>query len=164
MTLTARDYYSAEVAQSENGQSVSPLKPNEKGGRLRITRFTLTVPTATIVATKNVIVAKLPKGARILGVTVMTDGLVTAGDMDVGLSGADATGFIGAGVTADSDNMLADALDVAAAGAVYAASTLALNYGYETLKEVYLTITNPSGAATWAAGKLIAGHVEYVVD
>lgn len=164
MTLTARDYYSAEVAQAENGQTSDPLQPNELSGRIRIARFTLTVPAATIVATKNVIACKLPKGARILGITVMTDGLVTAGDMDIGLSGADGSGYIGIGATADDDNMFADALDVAAAGAVYGANTLALGYGYELLKDCYVTLTNPDSAATWAAGKLIAGHVEYVVD
>lgn len=163
MAQTVADFYSDEIAQSENGTNGSdPLKPNEYYGRVRMARFSFTSST-DMDDGEDIFLCKLPKGARIIDGAFLCGGLGAGCQVDIGLAGADASGYI------DYDNSVSDDVakflsngDVAAAGKDSFAQTLALGYGYELTKDCYLTATVE--AVDWDGSIAVAGHVLFVVD
>ena len=164
MALTARDYYSVEVAQSENGASVAPLAPNQLHGRVRMARFSFVSPVGDTAVGKNVILCRLPKGARILSGKIVSD--TSGGKVSVGLSGANGNALIDdtAGATvADAPAFLAAAAtDISGTVMQSFGITVALGYGYVLKKDCFLTMTVDTAALT--AAKTVQGHVEYVID
>lgn len=93
----------------------------------------------------TVVLARLPKGAVIVGGTLQR-------------------GALGAGVTAtlqvQGQNLITAATDVSAAGGAALAPTIALGYGYVLTADADLILT--IGGATPTGGIAITGHVEYV--
>lgn len=127
------------------------LATNEHGGRVRISYFDYTVPTATVAVNDTIDLVTLPKGARILGGHAAWEAMST---------GAGAAGVtIGDGTTA---NKYLDTTSVDAAGSCTFADTIALNTG-EVLTADTTLVAKGAGEA-WAATKTFAGHVLWVLD
>lgn len=161
MALTARNAYSDEITQAELGQTAAPLKANEHTGRRRVARFSWT--STALASGSNIMLCRLPAGARILAGVIMTGALGTSVTGKVGLSGANATGYIdSAESVSDDDDKFVGATAMATASQTPFAATLALGYGYELSKDCYLTLT--TGGATLTAGIAVAGDVTYVLD
>lgn len=155
----------------------APLKTNRAEGRVRSCNFRLTL--ASQVSGTRFAVAKIPKGARILGGELLASAtLANSATLAVGLAGADNSGYYddavaggpglktdGTAVTVGTPVADGDALLKAAAaqGATLVpfAITQALGYGYETAKEVYLTLVTGTGTV---ATEVVTGSVRYVVD
>lgn len=155
----------------------APLKTNRAEGRVRTCNFRLTL--ASQASGTRFAVAKIPKGARILGGELAASAtLANSATLAVGLAGADNNGYYddavaggpgyktdGSAVTvgtpvADADNLLKAA---AAQGATQVpfAITQALGYLYETAKEVYLTLVTGTGTVST---EVVTGSIRYVVD
>ena len=163
MAAIPADDYSNELDQVR-APGHEPLKPNEEHGRVRFGRFTFETPetTGTTDGT-NIFVYRLPKGARVLEIFMAWEAMGTTAACDVGLAGADGSGYIDADDSvADDDDLFAAAIDVSSAGENICADTIAQNYGYELGKECYLVLT--AETANWAAEKDMIGHVLFVVD
>lgn len=139
--------FNSDQMTNLNASPVALGKPYEFGAPVRRSWFTYTVPAGGVAASDTVALTKIPSGAIIFGGKVITDGLVTAGVMD-----------IGDGTTA---NKYADGIAVASAGAVVFADTILQNVGDILTAEITLTATNPAGGATWTAAKLIKGYVDW---
>jgi hypothetical protein len=159
MAATVIDGYSTQLAQIQP-PAYAPLKPNEQEGRIRIAYFSLTL--ASQAAGFDAAVLKLPKGARILGGLIVASAtLASSAQVSVGLMGKDGSGFI------DAAGAVSDAVASLKAAAVLSttqvpfAITQALRYGYETEKEVYITLTTSVGTVST---EVITGEVRYVVD
>jgi len=159
--ITFEDYSDQmDTVLAEGG---GKLKPDEQHGRVRMTRFTFTVPTGDTADGSNIAVAILPKGARILGGLIKGEALGNSSTVDIGLAGRDGNGYYDdPAVNADSDEFFLAAGATNGAFNLTFAATIALGYGYLLTKECYLVITTETGA--WDAGQDIVGHVEYVVD
>lgn len=150
----------------------SPLKPNQLHGRVRTANFRLTL--ASEASGTSFGVARIPKGARILGGEIAASAtLANSATLSVGLAAVDGTGLIDDGTirqpdgvaatgTAESDQVAC--LKAAAAQGttqVPFAITQALGYLYETGKEVYLTLTTGTGTV---ATEVVTGSIRYVLD
>ena len=150
--------YAVELAQGN-----SKIKPNQLEGRVRIGRFSYTIPTGDEAIASNVALVRLPKGARIIEGKIKGEAMGNSSTVDIGLMGADGSGFINAdGDVADDVDFFLDGGDVNAAFNLDFAATIALNYGYELEKNCILLATPVVGA--WDAGQDLVGHVKYVVD
>jgi len=169
MALTLENYSTqlTQIPPSET-QAHTPLNANEYRGRVRMSYFDFTVPTGDVAIAANVGLCKIPKGARILGgrFTCDIDFSVATGTLDIGIMGADLTGFIdAAGSVADDVDFLAQDLDTSNAAAtpdLAFADTITHNHGYVTEKEVIVTATPVTAAIS--ATKTCTGHVLWVVD
>jgi hypothetical protein len=156
---TTIDSYSDEL-EANLPPLYAPLKPNQYEGRQRIAFFTVTL--ASQAAGEDIAVCILPKGARIIGGLIVASAtLANSAQVSVGLMAKDASGYI------DEDLSVADSVTALKAAAVLSttqvpfAITQALKYGYETEKELYVTLTTSVGTV---ATEVITGHVTYVVD
>jgi hypothetical protein len=153
------------------------MKPNVQGGRVRTINWTLTL--ASQASGTSFAVAKIPKGARILGGIISASAtLANSATLAVGLAGADGNGNLddavaggptlkpdGSAVTVgtavgDSTTCLKAA---AAQGATQVpfAITQALGFLYETGKEVWLTLTTGTGTVST---EVVRGYIQYQVD
>lgn len=156
---TTIDAYSVELAQVQP-PAYSPLKPNEEGGRVRCAMFSYTFASQS--AGHDVALCKLPKGARILGGAISVSATTGSMTLSVGLMGADGDGYLDAADSvADDVDILLAAAAITTTPKVALANTQALDYLYETEKELYVTMTT---AAAAAGTQVVKGHVEYVVD
>lgn len=149
-----------------------PLAPDREYGRVRVSTWRLTL--ASQVSGTSFAVAKLPKGARIIGGIIAASAtLANSATLAVGLAAVDGTGLIDDGTilqpdggaasgTAESDQV-ACLKAAAAQGATQVpfAITLALGYLYKTGKEVWVTLTTGTGTV---ATEVVIGEVRYVVD
>lgn len=127
------------------------LKTNEATGTRRVAFFKFTVPTATAAIGDTIDLVTLPKGARILGGTYANEAMTSGG--------AAATIALGDGTTADK---FLGATSVDAAGKGTFADTVALGFGTELAVDT--TIVATVSVEALAAGKILMGAVEYVVD
>lgn len=153
------DSYSTELAQVAP-PNYAPLKANQQHGRLRIAVFTKQFATEAI--GEDVALCKLPKGARILGGAISVSATTGSATLSVGLKGADNSGFIdSANTVADDVDSLLGAAAITTTPKVALANSQALFLGYETEKEVIVTLTT---AADAMANQLVKGYVEYAVD
>ncbi|MEO5375944.1 MAG: hypothetical protein H7840_17085 [Alphaproteobacteria bacterium] len=144
----------AYKSDQETKRTATPQKmlgTNEHGGRVRVSYFNYTVPTATLAVNDTLNLVTLPKGARILRGHVAWEAMSTAGGT--------AQIQIGDGTTA---NKYLDTTSVDAAGSSAFADTIALSYGEELSAET--TLVAKAVGEAWAATKKIAGHVLWVVD
>lgn len=159
MAATVLDGYSTEQAQIQP-PTYAPLKPNQYEGRIRCAFFSK-VFTTEAVAT-DLALCVIPKGARILGGQLCFSASTGTATIAIGIMDKAGSGFIDAALSV-SDNI---AFFLAAAAITVTTmqefgATQALNYGYETEKEVYVTLT--TGTAVMAA-QTLKGFVRYVVD
>lgn len=159
MAATVIDRYGAELTQVQPPMT-GPLKPNQYEGRLRIAFFTIVFTTDA--SGTDVAVCILPKTARVILGSFWVSASTGTATLSVGLMDKAGSGFIDAALSV-SDNV---AFFLAAAAVTVTteqrfANTIALNFGYETEKEVYVTITTGTAAM---AGQTLKGYVGYVVD
>jgi hypothetical protein len=152
--------YGTELA-AQQPPIYAPLKPNQQGGRVRATFFTLTY--ATQGAGTSIALGIIPRGARILNgefIASATFGGTTT--ISVGLAGKDGSGFIdAAGVTSDGVALLFAAVALTATTKQVLAATVALSYGLEVGRDCYITITNAVAAV---GTQVVTGHLFYTVD
>lgn len=144
------------------GQGHAPIQPNQSGGRVRVQHFT--VALAAQADDDHIALAKLPKGARILGGRVMTSADPGDCHFDLGIMGADANGYYDteSTPTADDDDFFGT-FDPADAAATYIlADSVAKRFGYETQKEVYFVATIETAAVTETSA--LHGYILYAVD
>lgn len=164
MAAITFEYSSVELTKVEAvGHAL--LKPNEMHGRLRMCRFTFDTGSGAVSDGENIKLCVLPKGARVLEIFIAFEAMGGSAAVDIGLAGKDGNGFIDdtkGSTVDDDDDLFAAAISVVSAGEAIVADTIAQNYGYETLKEVYLVATAETD--DWAANKDFIGHVVYVLD
>ena len=177
MAATTISSYSDEITASL-APNYAPMKPNVQGGRVRSINFRLTL--AAQASGTSIAVAKLPRGAKIIGGTLSASAtLANSATLAVGLAGADASGYIDdavAGVTSGyqpdgsavtTGTAISDSTTCLKAAAAQGATqvpfaiTQALGYLYETAKEVWVTLTTGTGAVTT---EVVRGDIFYVVD
>lgn len=159
MPATVIDGYSAELAQV-NPPNYSPLKPNQENGRVRMSFFTKTF--ASEAAGLDLALCKLPKGARIVGGEISFSASTGTATIAVGLMGKDGSGFIdAANSVSDNTALLLAAAAITTTPVVRLANTQALSYGYETEKELYVTLTTAVAAM---GTQVLKGHIAYIVD
>lgn len=156
------DYFSdqLETAITDNEKvDVSDVK-----GKIRHTMISFTAAAA--VAADSVIgLALLPQKARIIGDSIRFSAFGAGRTLDLGIVGADGSGFIdAAGLVADDVDFFLDAVDVENAGADTFARLFEGdgNAQYQTEKQVLLVATI-LGDTIPIAGT-IKGEVFYVVD
>lgn len=179
MAATTISGYSTQLNQTAPGspQTYGPVKANEHYGRVRWSFFKVTL--AAQASGTSLAMCIIPKGARILSGSLSASAtLANSATLSVGLAGKDGNGYIDDAVvggpgrtpantavtvgTPVSDNTTClKAAAVQGATQVPFAITNILGYGYETAKEVYLTITTGVGAVTTEE---VWGHVLYIVD
>lgn len=175
MATTINSYSDAITANLQ--PLYAPLKTNLQGGRVRMAFFRVTL--ASQAAGEDIACCIIPKGARILGgVLAASATLANSATLAVGLMGKDLSGYIDDAVTGGPGynttgaatvvgTPIADGVAVLKAAAAQGATqvpfaiTQALGYGYETAKELYLTITTGTGTVST---EVVTGHVLYVVD
>lgn len=151
---------SVELAQVEP-PNYAPLKSNQLGGRVRASSFTVNTG-AGLTDGDNIALTKIPRGARILGGEIAFGAMGGSATADIGIAAVDGSGEIDLVATSDTDDFFATALDVSGAGEDMFATTIAQNWLYETVKEVFLVLTIEG--ASWAASQTFVGIVEYMVD
>jgi hypothetical protein len=146
----------------------SKMYPNQLGGKVRLAELNYTKPAATTFAEGDtLLLTKLPKGARVIGVHARLVAFGANQVLNLGLMGADGSGVYDQSGTADDADFLIDADTVAAAGGeVLTVDLSAAGYLYETSKEVYVTLTAEDTASTTAlaAGAAIKGYILYSVE
>lgn len=176
MAATTIDSYSDELTLAI-APLYAPLKTNRMNGKIRNCSFRVTL--ASQAAGQDIAVAIIPKGARILGGTIVASAaLSNSAQVSVGIMGKDGSGNIddalasGPGLKPDGSavttgTVVSDSVTALKAAAVLSttrvdfALTQALGYGYETAKELYLTLTTSVGTV---GTEVITGHISYVVD
>lgn len=159
MAATVIDDYSDELTPHV-APLYEPLQPNESHGRVRQAFFTFTAGTEA--AGLDVALAIIPKGARILEGTVSVSATTGSATLAFGLAARDGSGYIDAADSvSDGTALLKAAAAITTTAKADLAATQALYYGYETEKELYLTMTT---AAAALASQVIKGHILYVVD
>lgn len=159
MSATVISGYSAELTQVAP-PNFAPLKPNQLHGRKRVAFFSKTFASES--AGANIALCVLPKGARITGGDISFSATTGSATIALGLAGKDLTGYIdAAGSVSDGVALLLAAAAITTTPRVPFANTQALYYGYETEKELWLTLTT---AAASMGTQVLKGHIEYVVD
>jgi len=159
MAQTVIDSYSAELTQGLP-PLYAPVKTTQLQGRVRIATFTRQYVTEA--AGDDTALVVLPKGAKILNIHLQLSASSGAATLAVGIAGKDKTGFIdGPGTISDSNAFFRAAAALTVTTDTVCGDTQALNTMYETLKEVWITITT---AAAAMANQLLTGYVLYVVD
>jgi hypothetical protein len=164
--------YSSEQIAKVDAQGRDQLNPNEQLGAQRMSWFSFNTTDETTSGTladgDNVKVALIPKGARILGGYAIWEAMGANMDADLGVMGADGSGFIdAAGTVADAvKHFTTLALDVALAGEQGFGILQEDNYGYVAEKDLYLVLTtvDGTGSLAWDADKDFNGSITYVFD
>jgi hypothetical protein len=158
--MYSADYYGAELTSILAGTQVNVY---DCGGRVRMKRATYTVPAGTIAASKKIALCLIPKNARVIGGAIQHSAMGSGRTLDLGLVGADGTGYLDTGVADDLDMFLAS-IDVSGAGQDTFAE-LALgdsNAMYLTAKDCLLVATTEVN--TFPAAGTLTVLVKYVVD
>lgn len=121
----------------------APLKPNELYGRVRIAygqfQADRDVSGGAAAQNDNVRMVTIPKGARLVGGTVKHGAFGASVTLDIGLRGADLSGYLSAdgSTTADDPDGVATNVDISAAGSFDLFEELGFLY-FETEKETEL--------------------------
>jgi hypothetical protein len=159
LAATAIDGYGTELAQIQP-PAYSPLKPNQREGRIRVAVFTKVFTTD--VAGTDIALCELPAGARILNGEVCVSATTGTATLSFGLMAKDGSGLIDKANTV-SDNtasaFAAAAITTTALTPIF--TTQALQRYYETEKPLLLTCTTGTAAM---AGQTLKGCIYYVVD
>ena len=148
--MAAVDVKSDQVT-NQDAVPVSPIKPNELEGRVRIAYFSYSSPASSPPeAASTIELCKLPIGARLIKGHYAHDGIGgSSGTCDIGFTG-DVDRYADAAVLADS------------AGAIDFLDTFAENVGDALTEAKTLLLT--TAVATFTASKSLRGWVLYVVD
>jgi len=163
MAISIESRSSELTGVAPTAQGNAKLQPNEQGGRIRMARFSYTVPAGNEADGNNIALCIVPNGARVLRVFVTFGAMGAGAQLDLGIMGRDLNGFYdAAGTLADDDDLFGAGQDVSAAGELTLADTIAQGYGTELDKDCFLVATVENAA--WAAASALIGHVEYVVD
>lgn len=165
-------YRSQQLELIENqggGNSTKSIPAQERRQSLTVDYFNFNTtddPTSALANNDLIRLVKLEKGTRMLGIRYWFEAMGSDQEADLGLEGADGSGFIdAAGSVADDPDFFTTArIDVAAAGEGDAGVLQEDNPGYVLEKDCYLTLTTSRGAgtATWAADKDFDGFVKYL--
>lgn len=136
----------------------NPVQSSDMGGKRRSAFFQVTCAAQDALTYG---LCKIPKGSRILGVRWQQSATFGAtATIAVGIAGADGTGYY-TGTTADSTGFFRVAATSTTTTMQEFGSTVALNYGYQTTKDVYITFT--AAAAALPASGTIYGEVWYCI-
>lgn len=140
------------------------LTPDQHYGRVRCSYFSDT-PAGGGDATDSMLVARLPKGARVIDIQLVHGAHTGLTGLDVGLQGADGSGYIDAAnsVADDPDFFTPTALDVSSAGRTSVLTLATGNFGYKTEKEVDVILDVAVGVNGFA-NAVMSGFILYVVD
>ena len=139
--------YQSNIMVKQTGSNAGKLKPSEFGGRMRVVHGEI-VPASVYAAGSVIELARLPKGARLLPLSMLHFE-----------AGQDATMTVKVGDSADDDRYLAAVAPGANAGSTYVGD----NAGdYVLPDEDVITLT--TGTAALTANKKIYFHLIYVVD
>lgn len=159
ITLT---YNSVQVTE-QNAVAHTPSDTQEYGGRVRVAYGTYETPASTGVADgSSIAMVRLPAGARIVRGVLHNDAM-GSGKLDVGVAGADGSGYYdAAGTLADDDDFFAVNLDTTSATVETTFLTLIASASYQFDKEVYIVATAETAALD--AEKTLTFVVFYVVD
>ena len=138
------------------------LDPNDLGARIRIAQFSFNSTDdlkagESLADPTSIDLVKLPSGARLLGIEGNFEDFGASVQLDIGLRGANSSGYDKAG-TADDPDFLDQNIDVSSAGTLNAAKNKTA-FGYITSKEVY--VTAELNGAVPAADKDLDGVVYY---
>jgi hypothetical protein len=134
-------------------------------GRVVAKYFTFTVAVASSNDTYSV--TTIPANCRVIGGTIGWTALGAGRTIDVGLAGADNSGYISVdgSTTADDPDLFADGIDGSSAGVDTFASQengdANANYILND-KETYLTVMAPASATAWDIGEIFTGVVYYM--
>jgi len=152
-------------------EGYSLLKPNERFGRVRQDWFDFAgnvegAVGGALAAGDTVDLARLPSGARVLGIFVLNSDWGTDVDLDLGLKGTDGSGTLDkAGTVDDTDFFTAAVFEIDTTVRVTPTNMLTQNAGYLTEKNVTVTATFvDSGSIAITAASTLKGYVLYVVD
>jgi hypothetical protein len=140
--------YKSVQETNRTAEPVVKLAAHEAGGRVRVLRFEYTTPAGGLAINDTIDLATLTQNGRILGGSVAFEAM-----------GASATAEIG---TAASASRYLSAGNVAAAGALDFAHTIALNTG-EAVNAGTTLVAKVTGAG-WAAAKKFNGYALFVAD
>lgn len=173
MAATSITVYS-DALETQVGANATPAPANLSRSNVRCAPWKWTC--ASEVAGTHVGLVKIPKGARLLsGEIAASATLANSAQISVGLAATDGLGFIDDVPTGSSTSTAdaavttpqSDSTTCLKAAAVQGATkvsfclTNALGYGYETQKEVWLTLTTSVGTL---ATEVVRGHILYAVD
>ena len=155
------DYYSDQMT---NRIATPPVmeEPYEDSGKVRVKRFTYTVPTGNIAAETEVALCAIPANCLIIGGACKFAALSAGGGTsDIGIAGADGSGYY-TGTTADDPDFFLDGIDTTATAGdtICEVSVNDLNSPYLTTKEVVITATPKT--AVWSATRVLSGFIKYV--
>jgi len=131
-------------------------------GKERIKYFSITVPTGDIAQNGVVGLAIIPADCRIIGGGLKIDAF-GGSTMDVGIMGADGSGYYNADEDAADDvDFFLDGIDATATAgdSIAEHANNDLNAGYLTTKEVVVTAKAIGGVFT--AAKVMTGFIKYV--
>jgi hypothetical protein len=149
----------------ETNRTASPIVkdvPAKTEGKLRVKRFIFEPATGTNpAALQNIAFSRFKKGDVLLGGVVCSNGAVATANLEMGISAVDGSDDIDGAGTADDPNFFSGIINIDTAGDYQFGETLALKYGYECLKEVYLTGSLTTAGMTGGTHKLI-GHVLFM--
>lgn len=136
-------------------------------GTVRCVTATFTTPASGGAEFDKVYLAKIPKGARILGGRIVNEAMGSNMVADIGIEGFDGSGYYNAANTSadDPDFFTSTQISVASAASALWLVGAADNFGYKTQKDVWVTLTQEDASSTgaWAADKDVTVTVQYVV-
>ena len=145
--------YNADTLESAN---------QSNGGRVLVKYFSHN--TGAVAHTNDtILLAKIPMQARIIGGVISVSAMGSTQTFDVGLMGADGSGYY-KGTTANDVDLFLDgiscttAINDTFADAMQADANANLELGD---RHVYLTITHPTGT-TWTTNETITGWVKFI--
>ena len=139
---------SDQIAKLDLAPTASPLNTDELLGRVRIARFSHTIPTGGYAANDVLELIDLPKDARVIGGRVVFSAIGAGRTMDIGTA-------------ADVDRYL-DGADVSAAGGADLANTIVLNFHEKLTAKTRVQATLLGD--TFPAAAVINGHFLFVTD
>jgi hypothetical protein len=140
--------YKSVQETNRTAEPVVKLAAHEAGGRVRVLRFEYTTPGAGLAVNDTIDLATFTQNGRVIGGSAAFEAMGASATADIGTAAAP-TRYLNAG-------------NVAAAGALDFADTVALNTG-EAVNAGTTLVARATGAA-WAAAKKFNGYVLFVAD
>lgn len=166
MAAIVRTLNSVELTQVPPiGTTYSPLKPSQWHGRVRVASFSYAFAGTEVKDTTILGLCNLPKNARVLQATVITDATTSTSTFQIGLIGRDGSGLIDAttGATvADNATWWGTVGAVAGAQTAVVANTAAQHALYTLVRDciAILTVKTTDIGAPFG----LSGYFLYVVD
>lgn len=153
--------YSDQLELLRGGDSIAQTE----AGLVTVKYFSY---TTTALSNATVALVEIPANARIIGGAIKSEDMGGSEVLDLGLIGVDGNGYIDdTDSTADDVDLFLDGVanpndsgfdTGGASGGI--GESVATYASFD--KNVFLAVTNPSGAAIWVADKVISGWVMYI--